>query len=174
MLSDEQQKARALKISSVYPTPVNRSTKKEPQIEVFKLRPTILAAFLFSIPLFSANTLYNFYTLGKYTSTADVQAASIMFILMLFALLVVFIVCFRCSSNILYANYSGSSVIFWLSFVATFTIVPFLRVFLSGQSGQGIIELILRNSIFLIASIIVTSFIFILITKIVLKYSNKR
>lgn len=173
MLSDEEQKARAIEISKIYPAPGSRQSLTETVKEEFKLKPTVLATFLFSIPLIFANTLYDFYTLGKYTSTADVQAASIVFILLLFALFITFVVCFKACHTILYSNYSASSSIFWLSLVTISVVLPFFRLLISGQPGQALPELLIRSSIFMLVCMIVTALIFMLITKFTLKHSTK-
>jgi hypothetical protein len=175
MLTDKEQKARALKVSSLYLTPLKQSPKAlASRIETYKWMPTLKAATLFSIPLFCANTLYNFYFLGTYTNVTDIQAASILFIVLLFGLFGLFVICFRASFAMLYNTYSRGGTIFWLVFVTTFTLVPFIRVLTTGSAGQGILELLVRCSIFALSCTLLTGLIFVSITKIVLQLTNQK
>jgi hypothetical protein len=169
MLTDKEQKARALKVSSLYLTPLKQSPKA-----LASRMPTLKAATLFSIPLFCANTLYNFYFLGTYTNVTDIQAASILFIVLLFGLFGLFVICFRASFAMLYNTYSRGGTIFWLVFVTTFTLVPFIRVLTTGSAGQGILELLVRCSIFALSCTLLTGLIFVSITKIVLQLTNQK
>ena len=174
MLTDEEQRIRAQKISSLYLTPLKRNTTATVMIEKLSLKATLSAAVFFSVPPILANTLYDFYYLGSFTTVADIQAGSILFIGMLMAVFGMFVLCLKTCFNILYKTYSSAGTIYWLSFIACFTLVPFLRVFTSEQDGQGVIELLTRASFFSLCCLILTSVIFILITKLTLKIVNQK
>ena len=174
MLTEDEQKKRAQKISSLYLTPLKRNNDETLIAEKMRWRPILAAALFFCVPLIFANTLYDFYFLGTYTNVADIQAASILFIVMLLALFAAFVICFKASFDVLYNTYSNARAIYWLSFVATFTFVPFLRIFISGKDGQSISELVVHDSVFAGACIVLTSLLFVLVTKIVLRLANPK
>jgi len=174
MLSDEEEKARALKVSKLYLTPLKRKTDATSWTETFNWSITLQAAVFLAVPLIFANTLYDFYFLNTYTNLADIQAASMIFIVMLMATVGLFILCFRAGFNAIYNRYATGRTIFLLSLIAIISIVPFVRTFTSGSTGQELAELVVRCSIFAVACLILTTVIVALITKIVLAVTTQK
>ena len=174
MLSDEEEKARALKVSKLYLTPLKRKTDATSWIEKFSWSVTIQAAIFMAVPIILANTLYDFYFLSTYTNLTDIQAASMLFIVMLILIGGLLILCFRASFNTIYNRYATGRTIFLLSLIAGISFIPFIRTLTTGAAGQELPELVIRSSLFAAACLVLSIIIFAVITKVVLVVTTRK
>jgi hypothetical protein len=156
MLTPEQEKQRALKISQLYYEP--SKTLNDPTVEVpysFDSRFSFKLSLLFVLPLIITNIVFSFYFDMTYLSPSDIQAASIVFIM---ALMVIGVVLYQSAKyfyNQLSLRYQSYKAIFWATTFLLLPLLLFVRFLLAGMLPQSIPELIVRCVVFsLIASIV--------------------
>ena len=173
MLTEEQEKKRAIEISQLYGTPLKRRAQLEIQRNNIKWSTTLIVAFVLTLPFAAANALFGFYQKSSYASLTDIQSASIGFIVMLFLLAGLFIFCLKFSADELYRTYSTSRFIFY---VTLFLFIPscyYLSSITGGAPGQNAQELITRSLVFAGLAVIASTVIIAVLTIIASRASRK-
>jgi hypothetical protein len=117
MLTPEEETARALKASQLYGKPLPSELKKAPPPS-FIWKPAIVASVFLTIPFLFVMLLLSIYLSFVTISLSDFQAASLLLIVLMMAALLLTIACLRYFRQVLYKNYLGIHVSFWISFLA--------------------------------------------------------
>lgn len=167
MLSPEQERERALKVSQLYGQKLIKPTALNSK--PLNLSPAAFSGFVMAIPPVAFVTLLNIYQNTNYWNLSDVQGASMIFIPSLMAVFVITVVATKYAYQKLNNTYGISDSAFWigLGLVAGFSLTFFKLT--TGSGMQSPLEIITRTAIFAVGIGLVSLVAFITIVRIFYK-----
>lgn len=147
MLTDEQERQRAIEVSKLYGVPIQHHKEVQPYVPLtFGL--VLQVALLFVLPLVLTNLVFSLYLYAPITNLADIQAASIGLVVALLLLCLLFFLTLRSFRLKLYYRYRASRPVFWVSVLLLLPVLVLLRGITAGVPPQPIDEVLLRSIIF--------------------------
>lgn len=169
MLSDEEQKKRAERISKLYNTPLKRKPVKASR---YLMRWAVLSAVIFCIPAIYLYFILFFFNNISYSNLTDVQAAGIAFIVQFIGWGVLIIFCLKYFRETLYNHYMGVRLIFWTSLLVLVPFFIYLMQTIPGSPPQTLEEIMSRAGLFMTLSIGASIILLISMTFIAHKLSK--
>jgi len=147
VLTDEQERQRAIEVSKLYGVPIQHHKEVQPYVPLtFGL--VFQVALLFVLPLVLINAVLSLYLYAPMSNLADIQAASIGLVVALLLLCLLFFVTLRSFRLKLYYRYRASRPVFWLSVLLLLPVLVVIRGLTAGLPPQPIDEIMLRSMIF--------------------------
>lgn len=171
MLSPEQERERALKVSQLYgqkfikPGALNAKP--------LSLSPAIICGLVLAIPSVAFATLLNIYRNTSYWNLSDVQGASMIFIPSLMAIFAIAVISIRYVDEKLNNSYTFSTGVFWIGLILVAGFSLSLFELTTGSGMQSPLEIMTRIAVFAVGIGLVSLTVFVALVRIFYGHNNK-
>ncbi|MDB5161802.1 MAG: hypothetical protein JWM52_310 [Candidatus Saccharibacteria bacterium] len=174
MLSKQEQEQRALAISKLYGKPLLRKSEDNTTAIAHSWPTSLLVAATYTFPFAVTNALFSFYNNNDYSSTTEIQASSMLFVLFFIVLAGLFILFIKFSKDELYKKYVTSMFIFTGTTIIMLPVFFYLHEFIAGQAPQSLNEILIRVILFSCAGYLLTLGAIAGLTTTAYRYINKK
>ncbi len=165
MLTSEEERQRAIKVSKLYLRTSKKSIDKKLQINhSFRWSKIIMPSIVLSVPFIAANVVYAIFTDLDYLTRSDVAAGGIVFILSFLSVVYCIYLGLKYFLDKLERTVINARLIFWLTILFSVPPIMFLRHLIIGNSTQGIYSLLSEAAFYIPMSIFVSIFAVIVLT----------
>ena len=156
MLNKQEQEKRAKYISGLYGKPLKRKVADNTASRQHRWAVSFFAGSLLLLPFLISSAVFGFYNNYPYTSLADVQAGSILFVIYFIGLVALFIIFLKITANELRRRYSTGRFIFLGTIFIMIPIYYWLHKLIVWHDPQEINEIVVRVSIYAVIAYFVT------------------